>query len=269
MSTRITTSTFTNQGKYEAALKPGGVADSLIFFGLPAAILFISFHAFRPWLESLGYDSLTSFLAALGLPLALLFFAALVAYKMEGHPMTWQSFAERMRLPRLRRRDVLWGLGIFLVGGTGMGLLSGLILPLIQRGWMPLPSYLPGIADPRVAFTPEMLANSAGGIIHGRWDIAVLYLLVFFFNVAGEELWWRGYIFPRQELAFGHKTWLVHGVMWACFHALKWWDILALLPMCLLTAYCAQHTRSTWGGLIGHALSNGLSMIAILWFIVS
>jgi membrane protease YdiL (CAAX protease family) len=174
-----------------------------------------------------------------------------------------------MHLPRLRWRDVFWGLAIFFAGGMGIGLLSGLILMLIQRGWMPIPSQLPGIADPRVTFTPEALIQWAGGTIHGRWDIAILYLVVFFFNVAGEELWWRGYILPRQELAFGHKTWVIHGVLWACFHVFKWWDILPLLPMCLLTGYCAQRTRSTWGGLIGHVLSNGMSMVAILWFIVS
>jgi membrane protease YdiL (CAAX protease family) len=237
---------------------------------VPALITFIAFHALRPWLESLGYDELTSFLAALCLPLALLFFAALFAYhKIEGRPLTWQAFAERMRLPRLRWRDILWGLAIFLVGGMGVGLLSGLVLMLIQKGWMPIPGHLPGIADPRVTFTPDALAQWAGGTIHGRWDIALLYLAVFFFNVVGEELWWRGYILPRQELAFGRKTWWVHGLMWACFHVFKWWDILPLLPMCLLTGYCAQRTRSTWGGLIGHVFSNGMSMAAILWFIVS
>jgi membrane protease YdiL (CAAX protease family) len=164
---------------------------------------------------------------------------------------------------------VLWGLAIFLVGGMGIGLLSGLVLVLIQNGWMPIPADLPALADPQAVISPELMAKSAGGIIHGRWDIAIVYLVLFFFNVTGEELWWRGYILPRQELAFGRKTWLIHGVLWACFHVFKWWDILPLLPMCLLTSYCAQRTRSTWGGLIGHALSNGISMIAILWFIVS
>jgi membrane protease YdiL (CAAX protease family) len=263
-------SSLVERGKQQTSLQPLGIAGSLILFGLPAAITFVAFHGLRPWLEQLGYDELTSFLAALGMPLALLFFAALVAYrKVEGRPLNWQAFAERMRLPRLRWRDVLWGLAIFLIGGMGIGLLSGLVLVLIQKGWMPIPNHLPALADPQVTVTRDVLAKSAGGIIHARWDIAILYLVIFFFNVVGEELWWRGYILPRQELVFGRKTWLVHGVLWACFHVFKWWDILPLLPMCLITSYCAQWTRSTWGGLIGHVLSNGMSMIAILWFIIS
>ena len=271
MSTQTTSSSaWIERGENQTTLQPLGAAGSLVLFGVPAVITFVAFHAFRPWLESLGYDELTSFLAALCVPLLLLFFASLFAYhKIEGRPLTWQAFAERMRLPRLRWQDVLWGLAIFFVGGMGIGLISGFVLMLIQKGWMPIPSHLPGIADPRVAFTQDALAQWAGGMIRGRWDIAILYLVVFFFNIAGEELWWRGYILPRQKLAFGRKTWFIHGLLWAGFHVFKWWDILPLLPMCLLTSYCAQRTRSTWGGLIGHALSNGISLIAILWFIVS
>jgi membrane protease YdiL (CAAX protease family) len=270
MSTPTTSSSvWIKQEEHQTTLQPLGISGSLVLFGVPATITFVAFHVLRPWLESLGYDELISFLASLCLPLALLFFATLFAYqKFESRPLTWQDFAERMRLPHLRWRDFLWGLAIFLVGGMGVGLISGLVLMLIQKGWMPIPAQLPGIADPRVTFTPAALAQWAGGAIHGRWDIAILYLLVFFFNVAGEELWWRGYILPRQELAFGRRTWWIHGLMWACFHVFKWWDILPLLPMCLLTGYCAQRTRSTWGGLIGHTLSNGLTLITILWFTV-
>jgi membrane protease YdiL (CAAX protease family) len=91
---------------------------------------------------------------------------------------------------------------------------------------------------------------------------------VFFFNVVGEELAWRGYVLPRQELAFGRNTWWIHGSLWAFFHVFKWWDILPLLPMCLIASYCAQRTRSTWGSIIGHIFSNGMTLVAILWFII-
>lgn len=271
MTTELTYSERSSeQKKRQMELQPLGGAGSLVLFGLPAATLFIAFHVFRPWLESLGYDALTSYLASLCVPLAVLFSAALIAYhKIEGRPLNWPDFAERMRLPRLRWRDVLWGLGIFVIGGGGIGLLSMLVQVLIRNGWMPLPDNLPGFVDPRTAPSLEVLAQSAGGVIRGRWDIAVLFLVTFFFNIAGEELWWRGYILPRQELAFGRRTWLIHGILWACFHVFKWWDILPLLPICLLISYCAQGTRSTWGPLIGHALSNALGLLAVLWVIAS
>jgi membrane protease YdiL (CAAX protease family) len=267
-NTRTLDTLTTPQTAVQGTLRTLGLGGSLLMFGAPALVTFAAFHALIPWLEARGYDELTSFLAGLCVPLALLFAAALVTYqKVEGRPLTWQAFAERMRYPRLRWRDALWGFAAFLVGGVGMALLSGLVGVLIQRGWMPLPAHLPAMADPRVNFSLDMLARSAGGVIRGRWDIAALYVVTFFFNMLGEEFWWRGIILPRQELAFGRWTWLVHGLMWACFHVFKWWDILPLVPTCLMIAFCAQRTRSNWGALIGHVLINGVSLAMVLWAI--
>jgi membrane protease YdiL (CAAX protease family) len=257
--------TLAREKTQEQALRPLGWGASLALFSLPAVIVFFAFHLFRPWLESTGYNPFTSYLAALCVPLALLFAAALIAYhRMEGRPLTWVAFSERMRLPRLSWQDVFWGVAIFFVSGIGYGLISRLVLALIGAGWISLPAGLPGWVDPRAVITLETLAETAGGLIRGRWDIAALYLVTFFFNIAGEELWWRGYILPRQELAFGRRTWLVHGLLWAGFHAFKWWDVLSLLPFCLLISYSAQRTRSTWGALIGHALFNGANLVMIL-----
>jgi hypothetical protein len=37
--------------------------------------------------------------------------------------------------------------------------------------------------------------------LQGQWWVAVYYTLVLVCaNIAGEELWWRGYLLPRQEL---------------------------------------------------------------------
>jgi membrane protease YdiL (CAAX protease family) len=250
-------------------LRPLGFASSLLYFGIPAAVTFASFHALLPALVHLGLDELTSFFLALGLPLFLLLCAALVAYRcVEKRPFTRAAFAERMRYPQIRWRDALWAFIIFMGGGIGMGLFSGLMLTLIHQGWAPLPAHLPTLADPRISVTPAVLAQSAGGVIHGRWDIALLYLLVFVFNMLGEEFWWRGIILTRQEKAFGRWTWLVHGTLWACFHVFKWWDILPLLPTCLLVSFAAQRTRSNWPALLGHILVNGLSLGLVLWYIV-
>ena len=249
----------------KSAPRPMGWISSLLHFGIPAAATFAAFHAFRPWLEQRGYDPLTSYLGALCVPLALLFAAALIGYhNVEGRPLTWQAFAERMRYPRLRGRDWLWGLAIFAGGSIGYGILSQAVLALIRAGWMPLPANLPAIADPQAVFSIESINQAAGGAIRGRWEIAVLYLVVFFFNIAGEELWWRGYVLPKQELAFGRTTWLVHGTLWAAFHVFKWWDVLALLPICLLIALASQKLRTNWPALIAHALMNGLGVVGLI-----
>jgi membrane protease YdiL (CAAX protease family) len=249
-------------------LRPAGWLVSLALFYIPAALLLLAFYIFRPWLETRGYDSLTSLFAALIVPLSFLFAAALIAFhKIEGHPLTRAAFASRMRYPRLKVRDVLVGLAIFALGMLGYGILSRLSLALIGALHLPLPANLPVLFDPHAVFSIEALDQAAGGSIRGRWDLLVLYAVMYFFNIVGEEFWWRGYIFPRQELAFGRWAWLVHGVMWASFHLFKWWDILALLPVCLLIAFASQKLRSNWAGFIAHALFNGLGVLLIIGLI--
>jgi membrane protease YdiL (CAAX protease family) len=88
--------------------------------------------------------------------------------------------------------------------------------------------------------------------------------VTFFFNIVGEELWWRGLILPRQELSFGRYTWLVHGLLWAAFHAFKWWDVIGLIPVCLLIAGAGQRLKTNWTGLIGHALFNVGGLILVI-----
>jgi hypothetical protein len=57
--------------------------------------------------------------------------------------------------------------------------------------------------------------------------------------IFGEELWWRGYIVPRQEQARGRWTWAIHGMLWFL------WQALALLPICLAVPYVAQRRQNT------------------------
>lgn len=243
--------------KSDSGLRPIGWVASLFYFGIPASILFISFHGFRPWLESQGYSPLASYLAAVCVPLALMFAAALIGYhRVENRPITHPEFAARMRYPRLKGKDFLWGLGIFIAGSIGVGLLSQVSLGLINLNIIPLPEGLPALVNPHMEITLETLNQAAGGQIRGQWSLVVLALVTYFFNIVGEELWWRGYIFPRQELVFGRYTWLVHGLLWAGFHAFKWWDVLVLIPVCLITSYSAQKLKNNWPALIGHALTN-------------
>lgn len=255
MSTR--TASIDRSLKAPADLRPAGVAQSLALFGIPALMVCLAFYGLRPWLEAQGYSSIVAYLAALCVPMALMFAAALIAYhRIEGLPLTVQSFATRMRYPRLTWRDLFWGLGIFIVGLVGYGLMSQLGLLLVKSGALPLPAHLPILADPLAPFSLSALDAAAGGSIKGQWGVVVLFIVTFFFNIVGEELWWRGYILPRQELAFGRLAWLIQGLLWAAFHAFKYWDVIGLLPICLLISFAAQRTQRNWASLIAHALFN-------------
>ena len=80
----------------------------------------------------------------------------------------------------------------------------------------------------------------------------------------GEELWWRGYILPRQELAHGQGTWFVHGVLWCLFHLFAPWNVLSILPGCLALSFVAQRLKNTWPAIIAHGLANGLLVLIVV-----
>lgn len=243
----------------EHSIRPMSWIQSLIYFGIPAIVLCLFFYGFRPWLEQQGYSPLESYFAALCVPLALMFAAALISYHMgEDRPLTWQDFCSRMRYPRLKGKDLFWGLIIFIAGMIGYGAVSQVSLYLVSSGVIPLPKDLPILANPLASFSLDLLDQAAGGAIKGQWALVGLALVTYFFNIVGEELWWRGIILPRQELSFGRYAWIIHGLMWASFHAFKWWDILPLIPVCLLISYSAQKLKNNWPALIGHALTNFL-----------
>ena len=172
--------------------------SSLLFF-IPALGMALSFHLGRPALEALGVPPFKSFLAALTVPLSLMFAAALVAYnKVEGRPLNWAAFSERMRFPRLRIKDILLAVGLFLLASTAYAIFNQIGAALIQAGLIPIPNGLPALVDPRVSFDLAALDRLAGGSLAGRWDLAALFIFMFIFNMIGEELWWRGYILPRS-----------------------------------------------------------------------
>jgi membrane protease YdiL (CAAX protease family) len=120
---------------------------------------------------------------------------------------------------------------------------------------MPVAQSLPAFIDPLNTASGDLYEQAAGGL-QGNWWFLITSLAVLFFNILGEEAWWRGYILPRQELAFGKWTWLIHGLFWTAFHAFKWWDLISLLPLCLGLSYVVCRFKNNTPGLIMHTLQK-------------
>jgi membrane protease YdiL (CAAX protease family) len=253
------------QAQQPQEIQPMPLWLSAILFGVPTALVALGFHWLRPFLEAQGYSPIISFLGALAAPLALLFAGALVGYHVvEGRPLEWEAFSQRMRFPKFRWIDALLGVGLFIMVSAGYALFSSFGDDLIRAGLIPVPAGLPAIVDPLADFTPAALDRMAGGRLLGQWDLVLLFLVTFFFNIVGEELWWRGYILPRQELTHGKWTWLLHGLLWNLFHVFKWWDLIGLLPVTLILSFSAQRLKNNWPVLIAHALLNGISLVIVI-----
>jgi len=126
--------------------------------------------------------------------------------------------------------------------------------------------------SPHPAFPPELApdgqANLVPGVfmgmrIGGAWWVLVAYLTGWVLNILGEEMWYRGFMLPRQELMHGRFGWLVNGLSFYFLHVVWKWNLIAILPGSLFLAYVAQRRRSTWVGLIAHGALNFTPVVAI------
>jgi membrane protease YdiL (CAAX protease family) len=198
----------------------------------------LAVYGLWPALTALGMRKVDGRFLASTLVMAGLVLAALAAFVLERQPLTWAAFASRYRLSRMDGRAWLWTTGGLLVMGV-LSLAANLLLPALWRAlrFTPPEAYIEGA--PALWFT---LVNLG-------------------FNILGEELWWRGFILPRQELVHGRWTWLVHGVLWAWFHAFKWWVVPAMMITCLVIPFVALRTRNTWPGIFIHLGINGLGIL--------
>jgi membrane protease YdiL (CAAX protease family) len=247
-----------------SSLKPLELWKSLLLVLIPAVTAYAALHFVVPlWLEGSGQPFFTGYMVWWMTWMGLVFIVSLVAYKLEGNPLTWQAFASRYRLRKLTRLDWLWVIGLLVVHGLAI-----LALGLAGK-WL---ASIPILAMPD-SFPPELRPGGTaelvpgefmGMALQGKWWIVALYFLGWVFNIFGEEFWWRGYLLPRQELTHGKWTWIVHGILWGANHLFQKWTLVLLVPTAFLFAYGAQQVKNTWVPIIVHGLMNLTPLIVII-----
>lgn len=232
----------------------------------------VSFYNIMPFLEDRGMHQFSAYLTGLLLGLAPLLPVAFVMLSREGNPMRWVSLSNRLGLRRFGGRDFAVMLGL-----TVVGFVATLLTSPTQSWITDLSSWLkPGdvfhplqdpttssdsLIDPSVAWMGPDAANN--------WIWGVGIVAVFFLNIVGEELLWRGVIWPRQERVHGEHTWLVHGFMWYLFHLPFYpWFAISGLPQAFILSYLFQRTKNTWLVLIMHTIFNSVFYVILLGIVL-
>src|SRR5580704_1776846 len=283
-----------------SGLTPAPLRVSIPIFAATSLLFFTSLYVVMPMHRRAGASWFLIYNVVLALPMLLLVVAALVAFRAEGREFTWPQFSQRFRLGALDRTAWLWtaALAVFMVGGRYSQILTPLLagvaiamehndsrkmrwrfvglLMFLAATWaiwqtqpwlsrIPLHSEPADLRDFLGQFGP---ATFMGIPLRGRWWVAGYYVVVLLVgNIAGEELWWRGYLLPRQELSHGRWAWLVHGVLWAAFHLFfqfTLWDMVRMIPTCCALAFVAQDRKNTWPGIVGHTLGNSALLLQIV-----
>lgn len=246
-----------NVAEPEVHVKPISLTASVLIFGA-AGLLFLFVERFLvPFFAEQGLPPAINFLV-LGSPHVLFFAAALIAYRREAHDWSWDHFCKRFRLHAIKGKTIFLALLYAAISIGSYVAVFTLGKPLVQwvHDLFPPPAVIDEIMGKRPMFV--------GFELSGNWWLLGLFFIRYFFNVMGEELLWRGYLFPRQELTHGKHTWVVHGFLWTAFHLFAPYNALMVLPGALFMSYIVQRYRNTSFFIVDHALMNAIPGIGIV-----
>ena len=242
---------------------------ALLYFGIPAAVAILVVYVIMPLLHARGVSVFINYLLVYATtPMLALIVASLVAYRLEGNVMSWSRFKTRFRLYKMDGRAWLWAIGLILFMFLSASLLSFTSRWLASFDFVAPPDSWPAELSPTTTGAPGMnvIPTELMGVpLPGSWWVFIVMLASLIIATLGEELWWRGYILPRQELAHGKRTWIVHGLLWTGFHLYAPWNLITLLPGSLALSFVAQRLKNTWPAVIAHGLVNGLPVLMLIF----
>ena len=154
--------------------------------------------------------------------------AMLIVYREEGD-LRWPTIRRRLWLnapldPKTgepQRKLWLWLIPIVILALASQQTYGVALKDL----WMQILPFLappPGYDAAGALFeSPELQAQ-----LVGAWGFYALFLVLFVFNILGEEFLFRGVLLPKMEGAFGKWDWVANGVLFGLYHLHEPWIIL-------------------------------------------
>ena len=132
-----------------------------------------------------------------------------------------------------------------------------------------LGGFVPTFSTPENRDLATWIGTESGKhFMQGNWGWYAAILLLFLFNILGEELLFRGVLLPRMKGVFGRSDWLANAVLFTGYHLHEPW----LMPGTLVVdtfayVYPSRRYQSTWIGIIvhgGQALLFGALLLALV-----
>jgi membrane protease YdiL (CAAX protease family) len=219
------------------SVKPLKLWQSILFFLGPALYGVFAYYLLFPSLTQLGVSQENAYNTAHLTVFILLFILTIIALRVEGWPLSRVTLRERLRFKRMDSTAWKWTISFLL-----LYLVLGLVLNMLAQFVYEIVGFWPPDADIPLTNIPFLL-------------------IVFIANILSEELWWRGYILPRQELEHGKFAWIVNGILWSFFHIFKWWAVPFMLLKHWMLPFVVQRTKNTTPPFLIHLTSNGMGIL--------
>ncbi|MBJ6125157.1 CPBP family intramembrane glutamic endopeptidase [Microvirga splendida] len=226
-------------------MRPLGLLATLSVYGAFGLMLLAGTAWGMPALQARGIRPDISWFIVAGVVFAAFGLATLILLALEGRE-TRREWHRRLRIKPMSGEDwrtALAGIAFMLIG-SGAAFLA---FKALDPDFSPHPPFL--------QITPLQSTE--------YW-VLLAWLPMFALNIGCEEIFGRGYLLPRNELAAGRYGWLVNACGWLLFHmAFGWQLMIVTAPVILAVCWAVQRRRNTTIGLVIHGLANGPSFIAI------
>lgn len=234
-----------------------GIISSVFLFLLPGILFWVHLNWSIPLLISVFQLSAYAAWLIIGsfflfLPIFVITF---VLMKTDGYSLDWKTIFERLKIKKITKKDWLWIIFGLLIASACVGLITFLItiLPL-------------GI---NILELKEVSPIEAQQLIGNERLFLLLLPILFFFNYVGEEILWRGYILPRQEVSFGKYAWILNGALHGVFHlSFGVLTNIIAIPVYLMIPLVTYKTQNTSTAIVIHFLLGAPMQILVVLGII-
>ena len=242
-------------------IKPMSLSKSIWFFIISSVIIYIGLYYGIPVLESQEIPFFIGYLLLFHIPLFLLIITALIMYFVEGNTWSWAEFKKRNLLKKMQKMDWVWAIGLFGFGILAYVLLTPVGKVLASYNFFTPPDFFPAEINPnKIPQNGYMMDYK----LSGQYWVAFVYFIAWITNILGEELLFRGMIFPRQIKQYGKKAWIFHAIIWTLWHFFWKWNLISILPFGLALSYTIYKRQNVWISIIAHGAMNSIPLILII-----
>ena len=244
------------------------ILQIILAFLIPSAIAFTGFRFVLPVLVEGGTPAIIAWPAVASITLFVFVLVAIVLLNKEAKELD-VSFKERACLQSLSLKQ--WGLygGILVLGMIVTIICSKVSILFTHIPGLSVPDYFPFFLNPAIdPMNTDVSLLTPGFVLKGAIWMIPFIAITLILNILTEELYFRAWLLPKLS-KYGNLSWVINGGLFALYHSYQLWLLPQILPVSIFIAYVVYKSRSIWPAFAFHIIANTLTVIGMVFLIVS